>query len=144
MKIFQSSIAVLLLLTTTAVSDQPEPSKGASLPRVKSLNGTGFSQIQLDQLTNYLQQQSDTTGMMVLYDGKVAYEYGDVQEVSYIASCRKGVLSMLYGKHVHSGLIDLDESIYAAGRANRLVLEEGISFRDAYRRIGQELFDDED
>ena len=35
--------------------------------------------------------------------------------------------------------IDLDESIYAAGRANRLVLEEGISFRDAYRRIGKEL-----
>ena len=30
--------------------------------------------------------------------------------------------------------IELDESIYAAGRANRLVLEEGISFRDAYRR----------
>ena len=40
--------------------------------------------------------------------------------------------------------IELDESIYAAGRANRLVLEEGISFREAYQRIGEELFDDED
>ncbi len=35
--------------------------------------------------------------------------------------------------------IFLDESIYAAGRANRLVLEEGITFRDAYRRIAEEL-----
>jgi len=35
--------------------------------------------------------------------------------------------------------IELDESIYAAGRANRLVLEEGISFRDAYRRIARDL-----
>ncbi|MDH3977703.1 MAG: lyase family protein, partial [Gammaproteobacteria bacterium] len=40
--------------------------------------------------------------------------------------------------------IDLDPSIYAAGRANRLVLEEGISFRDAYRRVGQELADEQD
>jgi argininosuccinate lyase len=43
--------------------------------------------------------------------------------------------------------IELDASIYAAGRANRIVLEEGISFRDAYRRIAAELDaedDDED
>ncbi len=50
--------------------------------------------------------------------------------------------------HLISGIafdadnIELDESIYAAGRANRLVLEEGLSFRDAYRRIGKELAED--
>ena len=31
--------------------------------------------------------------------------------------------------------IDLDPGIFAAGRANRIVLEEGVSFRDAYRRV---------
>jgi argininosuccinate lyase len=35
--------------------------------------------------------------------------------------------------------IAIDESVYAAGQANRLVLEEGISFREAYRRVAQEL-----
>ncbi len=35
--------------------------------------------------------------------------------------------------------IELDAGIYAAGRANRLVLEEGISFREAYQRIAAEL-----
>jgi argininosuccinate lyase len=35
--------------------------------------------------------------------------------------------------------IGIDESVYAAGQANRLVLEEGISFREAYRRVAQEL-----
>lgn len=42
--------------------------------------------------------------------------------------------------------IDLDPSIYAAGRANRIVLEEGISFREAYRRVAAELAagDDDD
>jgi len=40
--------------------------------------------------------------------------------------------------------IELDPSIYAAGRANRIVLEEGISFRDAYRRIAAELAEEAD
>jgi argininosuccinate lyase len=40
--------------------------------------------------------------------------------------------------------IDLDPGIYAAGHANRLVLEEGLSFRDAYRRVAEELDDDLD
>ncbi len=35
--------------------------------------------------------------------------------------------------------IRLDPSVYAAGRANRIVLEEGVSFRDAYQRVAREL-----
>jgi argininosuccinate lyase len=35
--------------------------------------------------------------------------------------------------------IRLDPSIFAAGRANRIVLEEGVSFRDAYLRVAEEL-----
>jgi argininosuccinate lyase len=35
--------------------------------------------------------------------------------------------------------IFLDSSIYAAGRANRIVLEEGVSFREAYQRVAEEL-----
>jgi argininosuccinate lyase len=36
--------------------------------------------------------------------------------------------------------IRLEPSIHAAERANRLAVEEGIPFREAYRRIGAELF----
>jgi argininosuccinate lyase len=39
--------------------------------------------------------------------------------------------------------IHLDSSIYAAEKANQLVTEEGISFRDAYQRIAAELKADE-
>ena len=35
--------------------------------------------------------------------------------------------------------IELDPSIHAAERANRLVVAEGIPFREAYRRVGLEL-----
>ena len=37
------------------------------------------------------------------------------------------------------GNIRLDDSIHAAERANALVLKEGISFREAYQRVGAEL-----
>ena len=53
-------------------------------------------------------------------------------------------------RHLIDGLsfrpenIRLDPSIYAAGRANRIVLEEGVSFRDAYRRVADELARNED
>ncbi len=37
------------------------------------------------------------------------------------------------------GNIRMDASVYAAGKANRMVVEEGISFREAYRRVAKEL-----
>jgi argininosuccinate lyase len=39
--------------------------------------------------------------------------------------------------------VRLDPGIHAAARANALVLEEGLSFRDAYRRVARELAKDE-
>jgi argininosuccinate lyase len=35
--------------------------------------------------------------------------------------------------------IRLDPSIHAAAQANELVVKEGISFREAYQRVGQSL-----
>jgi argininosuccinate lyase len=46
----------------------------------------------------------------------------------------------LEGVHFRSENIRMDESIYAAEKANRLVVTEGIPFREAYRRVGAELF----
>lgn len=40
--------------------------------------------------------------------------------------------------------IRLDPSIHAAAQANEMVVKEGISFREAYRRVGQKLKQDAD
>src|SRR5882672_10397965 len=34
-----------------------------------------------------------TTSMMVVVSGKIAYTYGDVDQVSYLASARKSIMS---------------------------------------------------
>lgn len=52
-----------------------------------------------------------TIGLMVIVHGGVVYSYGDVKKISRIASCRKSVLSMMYGKYVKNGKIKLDETM---------------------------------
>jgi CubicO group peptidase (beta-lactamase class C family) len=56
-----------------------------------------------------------TTGMMVIVGGRVLFEYGDVDTVSYLASVRKSVLSMLYGIYVERGIIDLERTLEQLG-----------------------------
>ncbi len=70
-----------------------------------------FNTDKINALTKHLKEKSATTGLLVLKDGKITYSYGDIKEVSYLASCRKSILSMLYGKHVENGIIDLEETI---------------------------------
>lgn len=52
-----------------------------------------------------------TTEMIIVTDGEVVYEYGNPNNVSYLASCRKSILSMLYGKYVANGTINLDKTL---------------------------------
>jgi CubicO group peptidase (beta-lactamase class C family) len=52
-----------------------------------------------------------TTSFMVVARGKVAFKYGDVTDVSYLASARKSILSMLFGNYVETGEIKLERTI---------------------------------
>lgn len=53
--------------------------------------------------------------MMVVVQGRVIFSYGDTSHTSKIASVRKSVLSMLYGKYVFSGKIDLNKNVKELG-----------------------------
>ncbi len=74
--------------------------------RFKKIEQVGFSKKRLELLNTYC-KTINTTGLMGIYKGKVFFEYGDIKHVSYIASARKSVLSMIYGKYVVNGTIDL-------------------------------------
>jgi CubicO group peptidase (beta-lactamase class C family) len=43
------------------------------------------------------------------------FQYGNLEELSYLASCRKSVLSMLYGPFVKNGTVDLSKTIEQLG-----------------------------
>jgi CubicO group peptidase (beta-lactamase class C family) len=49
--------------------------------------------------------------MIVAVGGRSLLEYGDLTRQSYLASVRKSVLAILYGKYVESGKIHLDKTL---------------------------------
>jgi CubicO group peptidase (beta-lactamase class C family) len=56
-----------------------------------------------------------TTSLMVVAFGRIIYRYGDIAQPSYLASARKSILSMLYGKYVANGTIKLDATMGELG-----------------------------
>jgi CubicO group peptidase (beta-lactamase class C family) len=71
----------------------------------------GWSPDALQKTTAFIRDQSHTTGLVVVDRGRVVYQYGDIQELSYVASVRKSILAMLYGYWVENGTIKLDSTL---------------------------------
>ena len=49
--------------------------------------------------------------MVAIVGGRQLFEYGDVKRLSYLASVRKSILAMLYGKYVENGTIPLGKTL---------------------------------
>ena len=76
----------------------------------------GFDSAVLAKVPDYIRAKNlGTTGLMVVSGGQEIFAYGDVKEVSYIASCRKSVMAMMYGKYVRNGTIKLSETVGELG-----------------------------
>lgn len=75
----------------------------------------GWSSSKLNDLKKFIIDSTHSTGMLVIQHGKVLFQYGDIQEVSYLASCRKSILSILYGPFIENGVIDLNKTIEQLG-----------------------------
>lgn len=82
-------------------------------PAWQSVNpaSQGWNSGQLDGLSRFIRDSAQTTGMLIIHRGRVVFRYGNVEELSYIASCRKSVVAMLFGPFVQRGQINLDKTI---------------------------------
>ena len=107
---FQITLLLLLILFQACKTYEASLS-GTQWEKYNQPEVAGYDAAELAKLSDYIDNNARTTGMVVIHDGKLLYQYGDIEKISYIASCRKSVLSMLYGKHVDNNSIDLNESI---------------------------------
>lgn len=80
-----------------------------------ALEAAGWSAATLRRAHAFLRDSAVTTGAVVVHDGRVILEFGDVRDLSYVASVRKSVLAMLYGEWVENGTIDLDLTLEELG-----------------------------
>ncbi len=93
----------------------------------------GWSDADRRAFTRYIIDSTQITGLVIVHQGEVVLDFGDVEENSYIASCRKSVLAMLYGKYVKNGQIDLDKSLSSLGVEDHsplLEIEQSATIKD--------------
>src|SRR5829696_9601377 len=70
-----------------------------------------WDSLKLADLRKFVIDSAHTTGLIIIYHGKVLLEFGDVIELSYLASARKSILSMIYGPFVKNGTINLSKTL---------------------------------
>lgn len=93
----------------------PDPAfPGAQWESIAQSQSAGYSPQKLAALRTYL-ESIDTTAMMVVVGGRSLFEYGDLAHVSVLASARKSVMAMLYGKYVQDGRIRLNRTLEDLG-----------------------------
>ena len=87
---------------------------GAEWQRIADPATVGYSRAGLDSALTMVRSLR-TSALLVTVGGRSLLEYGDLAETSYVASVRKSLLSMLFGRYVENGTIRLDETLAQIG-----------------------------
>ncbi|MCL2416493.1 MAG: beta-lactamase family protein [Bacteroidales bacterium] len=103
-KFIISTIVVTALMLTVTLQAQVFPTT-----RWQRANPAehGFDVERLEQARRFIIDSMHTTGVVVVVGGEVIFQYGEVERPAVIASVRKSLLSMLMGRYVEDGTIDL-------------------------------------
>ena len=96
----------------TSVSAATYP--GATWDTIADPRSFGWSRAGLDSVRAELSTMA-STGFMAVVGGRVLFKYGNVDTVTYLASVRKSILSMLMGNYVRRGTVDLNKSLAQLG-----------------------------
>ena len=117
-----SCLSVLFLTFVAAfplaaqVSQDPTfPEEEWEFVRGRDLAAYGWAADKLQQTSAFLRDSANSTGVVVVDRGRVVFTFGDVEELSYLASVRKSILAMLYGYWVERGVIDLEWTLEELG-----------------------------
>ncbi|MDA7977954.1 MAG: beta-lactamase family protein [Pirellulales bacterium] len=108
--LFFVALVVALASPSAPVAAQDAVFPGEAWERIEQPESVGYSSAKLEEAREFI-KGLPSTGAMVVVGGRVLFEHGNLTEISYIASVRKSVLSMLYGIEVEKGKIDLSKTL---------------------------------
>ncbi len=118
----RATILSLVLCVLLPLSAPCQTSTDAAFPGEEweyvprgQLEGYGWSPEGLRGAETFVRDSANSTGIVVVDRGRVVFRFGDIEELSYIASCRKSVLAMLYGDWIERGIVDLDMTLEDMG-----------------------------
>lgn len=104
-KFYQIFLILLLCCTCT----KPQTKQGFSFEKATPEN-KGFSSRKLDSLGKFL-EKAGSSSLIILVDGKVVYDWGNIYKKHTIHSIRKAILNSLYGIYLDNGTINLNETL---------------------------------
>jgi CubicO group peptidase (beta-lactamase class C family) len=113
-------LSLFLALNAVPSNSQTTPPRitGDVVPAAEwertSPESVGFSSSKLEAVRVWLKTQ-DTGSMVIVVQGRIIFAYGDLTHTSKVASVRKSVLGMLYGKYVLNNKIDPDKTVKQIG-----------------------------
>jgi CubicO group peptidase (beta-lactamase class C family) len=118
MKNLKNKLVIFLVLAGLAYSAMAQTKKAIVYPGAtweKVSDSIHWDNKKMNDLLKYVTDSTQVTGMTVVHGGKQIFEYGDLKELSYIASCRKSICAILYGPYVERGKINLKTTIGELG-----------------------------
>lgn len=87
---------------------------GATWDSIRDPRTVGWTRAGLDSVRAVLSTKV-TTGFVAIVGGRKLMTYGNIDTVTYTASARKSILSMLFGKYVRNGTVDLNKTLADLG-----------------------------
>lgn len=111
MKKIKKRFLIILCATLIFGAGKAQIYPDANWARAENPSEMGWGETERSAFTHYLIDSTHITGLLIIHKGQIVLEYGDIEENSYIASCRKSVLALLFGKYVENGVIDLDKTL---------------------------------
>lgn len=101
------SIFSLIWILVSCAPPQEATFPGKNWDHVQDVAEYDYSREKLDRARAYA-DSINTAAVMIVVDGKILEEWGEVEKKYNTHSVRKSFLSALYGNYVHDGTIDLD------------------------------------
>ena len=103
--VFSCGLVILLFQSLFLCAQNVYP--GKTWEKVKNPEELGYSLAGLEAARN-LADEGTTAAVVIVVNGKILYEWGEVERDFITHSARKSFLSALYGKYVENGSIDLE------------------------------------
>jgi CubicO group peptidase (beta-lactamase class C family) len=82
----------------------------ATWDSIRDPRTAGWTRSGLDSVRAVLTTK-ETAGFVAIVGGRKLMTYGNIDTVTYLASVRKSILSMLFGNYVRNGTVDLNKSL---------------------------------
>ncbi|WP_018126320.1 serine hydrolase domain-containing protein [Balneola vulgaris] len=109
-------LSTLLLVGFSCIRDLPvqQTYPAEQWEIVNDVSELGYSIEKLELAKSYA-NQINTAAVTIVVNGKILYEWGEVEQKYNTHSIRKSVLSALYGNYVADGTIDMEQTMEELG-----------------------------